>query len=78
MDKHKLEIKRAVSELGLKLVSLRQGRSHLRAEITDGTRVLSYTLPLTPSDSRWRKNFVSDVRKTFKNEDTQDIHKSPT
>lgn len=66
MDKHKLTIKRTVEELGLKMVSLTQGRSHLRVEITDGQKVLRYTVPLTPSDARWRKNFISDVRKTFK------------
>jgi len=66
MDKHKLTIRRTVEELGLKVVSLTQGRSHLRVEITDGKQVLRYTVPLSPSDSRWRKNFISDVRKTFK------------
>lgn len=65
MDKHKLTIKRTVAELGLKMTALRQGRSHLKAEITDGKKVLQYTLPLTPSDSRWRKNFISDIRKQF-------------
>jgi len=66
MDKHKLTIRRTVEELGLKVVSLTQGRSHLRVEITDGKQVLRHTVPLSPSDSRWRKNFISDVRKTFK------------
>jgi hypothetical protein len=66
MDKHKLTIKRTVDELGLKMVSLTQGRSHLRVEVTDGEKSSRFTTPLTPSDSRWRKNFISDVRKVFK------------
>jgi hypothetical protein len=66
MDKHKLTIRRTVKELGLQMVALTQGRSHLRVEVTDGQKSLRYTVPLTPSDARWHKNFTSDLRKAFR------------
>lgn len=65
MDRHQLEIRRLLKELGLTLESHRQAGGHIKAVIRKGDTVKKVVFPVTPSDGRWKRNMESYLRRTF-------------
>lgn len=64
--KHLADIRALVESAGLRLLAepRTNGTNHLVAEVEapDG-RARKYAMPCTPSDHRWRKNALRDLRR---------------
>jgi hypothetical protein len=65
VDRRRLEINRLIKGLGLRLGSTNQSGGHIKAVITKGDISKNVIFPVSPSDSRWKKNMESYLRKTF-------------
>lgn len=65
MDRHQLEIRRLVKGLGLRLESSNQSGGHIKATLSRGAVTKKVIFPVSPSDTRWKMNMESYLRKTF-------------
>lgn len=65
MDRHRLDIKRLIKGLGLRLESTDQKGGHIKAVVSKGDTSINVIFPVSPSDARWKRNMESYLKKTF-------------
>lgn len=62
MTKMERQVRQLLDENGWQIVRVRRGR-HLVLRVRKGKKVRRISAPLTPSDQRWERNFVAEIRR---------------
>jgi len=65
VDRHRLDIRRLINRLGLRVESMTQTGRHMKVLVSRKGETKQIIFPISPSDQRWMNNQESLIKKLF-------------